>query len=159
MVSKLAPHQITQIVYDPSSESIKTSIQNMEIAIELDADDGDSVETRLPLLSDSVNVGTDANNNDILITVDVRYFSEFLIAAYTTQAITASGLQLQVEVSPSDTDNVWHHEPELDVTPLNHETGFKHTNKIGIGPWRRARVKIKHNGFSSGAFTLYANGR
>lgn len=41
MTTKLAPHQIAQSVYDEPNEAIRTTIQNMEIAIELSADDGE----------------------------------------------------------------------------------------------------------------------
>ena len=43
MTTKLAPHQIVQSVYDEANTAVRTTIQNMEIAIELSADDGDSV--------------------------------------------------------------------------------------------------------------------
>jgi hypothetical protein len=44
-MTKLAPHQIAQSVYSVASEAIKTTLVNTEIAIELSAEDGDSVRS------------------------------------------------------------------------------------------------------------------
>ena len=159
MTTKLAPHQIAQSVYDIPNEAIRTTIQNMEIAIELSADDGDSVEARKPLFAGSATVVSGTPSGTVVAEGDVRYFSEYLVAVNVLSAVTASGLKIQVEVSPSDTDDVWHYDsqiiPELSVP----NTGFDHIKASTIGPWRRARAKIIHNGFTSGSFNIYANGR
>jgi len=159
MTTKLAPHQIAQSVYDAPNEAIRTTIQNMEIAIELSADDGDSVEVRSPLFAGSNTIVSGTPSGTVVAQGDVRYLAEYIVAVNVLSAVTASGLKIKVEVSPSDTDDVWHYDsqiiPELSVP----NTGFDHTKASAIGPWRRARVVIIHNGFTAGSFKLYANGR
>ncbi len=161
MSSKLSPHQIAQSVYDEPSESIKTTIQNMEIAIELSADDGDSVEARKPLFYGEVEVVSGTATGTVVAQGDVRYFSEYQVAIQVLSDITSAGLEIQVEVSPSDTEDVWHFDsqivPKLSVP--NSNGSFAHLKATSIGPWRRARAKVIHNSFTAGSFKLYAMGR
>lgn len=159
MTTKLAPHQIAQSVYDEPNESIRTTIQNMEIAIELSANDGDSVEARVPLFAESVNVASGIPSGTVVAQGDVRYFAEYLVAVNVVSQITASGLKIQVEVSPSDVDEVWHYDSQIISELSVPNSGFDHIKSAAIGPWRRARAKIIHNGFSAGSFKLYASGR
>lgn len=157
MATKLAPHQIAQNVYDEPSGSIKTSIQNMEIAIELSADDGDSIEARKALLTSKTLVSSGIATGTVIATVDIKQLSSLLIGAGVVSTITSTGLKVQIELSPSDTDEVWHYDSVLDVTVPS--TGFAHTNNNGIGAWRRARAKIVFSTFTAGSFNLYLNGR
>lgn len=159
MATKLAPHQVVQSVYDEPNEAIRTTIQNMEIAIELSADDGDSVEVRKPLFAGAVVVVAGTPAGTVVAEGDVRYFSEFLVAVNVLSAITSSDFKIQVEVSPSDTDDVWHYDSQIIPQLPVPNTGFEHIKSSTIGPWRRARAKLIHNGFTAGSFTLYANGR
>jgi hypothetical protein len=159
MTTKLAPHQIAQSVYDESNEAIRTTIQNMEIAIELSADDGDSVEARQPLFAGSATVVSGTPTGTVVAQGDVRYFSEYLVSVNILSAVTASDLKVQVEVSPSDTDDVWHFDSQIIPQLSVPNSGFDHIKATSIGPWRRARAKIIHNGFTAGSFKLYANGR
>lgn len=161
MSSKLAPHQIAQDVYDESSHSVRTTLQNLEIAVELSADDGDSVETRKPLFYGEVEVVSGIATGTVVAQGDVRYFSEYQVAIQVLSDITSSGLELHIEVSPSDTDDVWHFDsqiiPKLSVPSATGD--FAHLKATGLGPWRRARAKIIHNGFTAGSFKMYVMGR
>lgn len=157
MSSKLAPHQIIQDVYDDNNSAIRTTLQNLEIAIELNADDGDSVESRKPLFNGKATVPAGTLSGTVVAQGDTRYFSEFLVAVNVTSAITSSGLHLEIDVSPSDTDNVWHHETSLDLNVPT--TGLDHKKNITIGPWRRARARLVHNNYTAGSFDIYVNGR
>lgn len=157
MTTKLAPHQIAQSVYDESNEAIRTTIQNMEIAIELSADDGDSVEIRKPLFSGKATVPSTTASSTVVAQGDTRYFSEYLIAVNVTSVITSSALKVEVDVSPSDTDDVWHHETTLDINVPG--TGFVHIKNTNIGAWRRARARVVYNNYTAGSFDLYVNGR
>ena len=160
MSSKLAPHQIAQSVYDEPSESIRTTIQNLEIGIELDADDGDSVEIRKPLFHQELLVSSGTASGDVLAEGDVRYFSEYQVAVNVITDISASGLAIHIEVSPSDTDDVWHYDSNNLIKPLSvPNTGFNHLKDSTVGPWRRARAVLVHNGFTAGSFKLYMSGR
>lgn len=159
MTTKLAPHQIAQSVYDVPNEAIRTTIQNMEIAIELSADDGDSVEARQPLFAGSSTIVSGTPSGTVVAQGDVRYFSEYLVAVNILTAVVATGLKIQVEVSPSDTDEVWHYDSQVLAQLSVPNTGFEHIKASSIGPWRRARAVIIHNGFTAGSFKLYANGR
>lgn len=159
MATKLAPHQVVQAVYDEPNEAVRTTIQNMEIAIELSADDGDSVETRKPLFAGAVVVPSGTPSETVVAQGDVRYFSEYLVAVNVLSAVTASDLRIHVEVSPSDTDDVWHFDNQIIESLPVPNSGFGHIKSTTIGPWRRARAKVIHNGFTAGSFALYANGR
>lgn len=157
MASKLSPHQITQDVYDEQSSSIRTNIQNLELSIELNADDGDSVESRKPLFNGKATVPSGTVSQTVVAQGDTRYFSEYLIAVNVTSTITSSALKLEIDVSPSDTDDVWHHETTLDINVPS--TGFFHVKNFAIGAWRRARARVVHNNYTAGSFDIYVNGR
>jgi hypothetical protein len=159
MTSKLAPHQIAQDVYDEANSAIRTTLQNLEISMELSADDGDSVEARAPLFTGrAVVVAAGVSSGDVVAQGDVKYFSEYLVACQSTGVIS-SGLHIEIEVSPSDTDDVWHHDSQM-IADLNiPSSGFSHIKESNIGPWRRARAKVIFNNFSAGSFVLYVNGR
>ena len=162
MTSKLAPHQISQLVYDEPSKSIRTTLQNLEIGIELDADDGDSVEARKPSFHQEVLVSSEtASSGDILVEGDVRYFSEYQVAVKSS-GVSGASIKITVQVSPSDTDDVWHNDifnNEVLELGVPNGDGFDHNRKINIGPWRRARAVLEHNGFTAGFFKLYITGR
>lgn len=157
MSSKLSPHQITQDVYDESNHSIRTTLQNLEIAIELNADDGDSVEARKPIFTGKAIVPFGTATQSVVAQGDTRYFTEYLIAVNVTSAISSSALKIEIDVSPSDTDDVWHHETTLDINVPS--TGFLHIKNTNIGPWRRARARVVHNNYTAGSFDIYVNGR
>jgi hypothetical protein len=159
MTTKLAPHQIAQSVYDEPNEAVRTTIQNMEIAIELSADDGDSVEARQPLFAGSATVVSGTPSGTVVAQGDVRYFNEYLVAVNVITSVVATGLKVQIEVSPSDTDEVWHYDSQIIAQLAVPNSGFDHIKASTLGPWRRARAVIIHNGFSAGSFKLYANGR
>lgn len=157
MTTKLAPHQIAQDVYDEANSAIRTTLQNLEIAVELSADDGDSVEVRKPLFNGKATVPSGTVSQTVIAQGDTRYFSEYLIAVNVTSPITSSALKVEIDVSPSDTDDVWHHETTLDINVPN--TGFLHIKNTNMGPWRRARARVVHNNYIVGSFDLYVNGR
>lgn len=159
MSSKLSPHQIAQDVYDEPSHSVRTTLQNLEIAVELSADDGDSVEVRKPLFVGDVVVPNGTANGAVLAQGDVRYFSEYQVSVNVIEAINAQGLEIDIEVSPSDTDEVWHFDSQIIPKLSVPNTGFAHIKSTSIGPWRRARAVLKHNGFTAGSFKLYVAGR
>jgi hypothetical protein len=158
MSSKLSPHQIAQDVYDEPSHSVRTTLQNLEIAVELSADDGDSVEARKPLFHEEVEFTSGTASGTVLGQGDVRYFSEYQIAVQST-GVTGSGIQIQIEVSPSDTDDVWHFDSQLIPKLSVPHNGFAHLKETTVGPWRRARAVLVHNGFTAGSFKLYMSGR
>jgi hypothetical protein len=157
MTTKLAPHQIAQDVYDESTSAIRTTLQNLEVAVELSADDGDSVEARHQLLASKTLVSSGISTGTVIATVDIKQVYEFLIGAGVVTTITASALKVQIELSPSDTDDVWHYDNTYDVTVPS--TGFAHIKNTSIGPWRRARAKVIFTTFTAGSFNLYLNGR
>ena len=160
MSSKLAPHQIIQDVYEPTSSSIKTTLQNLEIAVELSADDGDSVEARVPLFTGKSEPITPLIPSGTVVAMgDVRYFSDFLVVVNVTSEITAADLKIHVEVSPSDTDDVWYYNNQLIKDLAVPSTGVAADKTSTIGPWRRARAVVFYTSFTAGSFDLYANGR
>jgi hypothetical protein len=160
MTTKLSPHQIAQTVFDDASSSIKTTLQNLEIGIELSADDGDSVESRQPTLSSKVSVISGTVSGTILISDSMKYFSEILVVTYVTENITATSLKAVIEVSPSDTGNIWLPLVSLDCT-VKSTTIDPATivSKLDMPPYRRIRAKLSHSAYTAGSFELVVNGR
>lgn len=156
-ITRLGWEQAIKNSFDEPTNSLRTTMQNLEIAVELSADDGDSVEIRKPLFNGKATVPSGTVTNTVVAQGDTRYFSEYLIAVNVTSTITSSALKIEIDVSPSDTDNVWHHETTLDLNVPS--TGFFHIKNSDIGAWRRARARVVHNNYTAGSFDIYVNGR
>lgn len=155
--TKLGWEQAIKNSFDEPSNSLRTNISNLEVAVELSADDGDSVESRKPTFNTKVTLPSGTPNSTVFVQGDSRYFSEYLVAVNVTSTITSSALKVEVDVSPSDTDNIWHHETSLDVNVPT--TGFTHVKNVSIGPWRRARARLVYNNYTAGSFDVYVSGR
>lgn len=150
MSSKLSPHQIAQSVYDQPSESIKTTIQNMEIAIELSADDGDSVIS----IPKTVNVYGEISGAQNIGTVIIP---ETNISFCNRVAIVLNNpdgpISVNFEISPSDTDDIWH-----SIGSHNAPSGISH-HEPNLFPCRRIRIKLSSAYNNLESFEVWMNGR
>lgn len=150
MSTKLAPHQIAQSVYDAPNEAIRTTIQNMEIAIELSADDGDSVIT-IPKTINVYNAvnGPQPTHAVIIPATNVSFCNRVAIIVNNADGPTG----LTFEVSPSDTDDVWH-----SIGTHNAPSGISH-HEPTFFPCRRIRIKFTNTYSNPALFQVWLNGR
>lgn len=123
-------------------------------AISLSANSGDSVISYSPALSIKASVTAVSSSASTIIVPAFSCSGMVSFQVYTDTTSTITGAQLcTLEVSPSDTDNVWF-ATGLTLTPST-TTGVvvgstKHTDFIA----RRARVSIA-SAISSGSFNIY----
>jgi len=150
MSSKLAPHQIAQDVYDEPNHSIRTTLQNLEIAIELNADDGDSVISvpKTVTAYNSLN-GPQPSGAVIIAPVNVSFCSQISIMINNADGPTT----VVIEVSPSDTIDVWHQ-----VSTHNAPNGTSH-HEPTFFPCRRVRVRFNNTYSNPATFQVWLNGR
>lgn len=150
MSSKLSPHQIAQSVYDIDNNSIRASLQNLEIAIELNAADGDSVTALPQRINSYATFSTAQTLGSIAIAAaDISSCSAISLAV-KNQGSTVS---LLLEVSPSDTADVW-----LTLATHTATTGTTHVSP-SLFPVRRVRVSFGGNFAGDGQIQLWVNGR
>lgn len=94
--SKLDPNQITKIEHDDASGAKRVTMVNTEMSIELDADDGDSVQIQPRSYSNMVTLG-----------------QELDISAYKSLKMYAKSLSggphddLKLHISPVASGDVW----------------------------------------------------
>ena len=150
MTTKLAPHQIAQSVYDEANTAVRTTIQNMEIAIELSADDGDSVIS----VPKTVNVYNGVNGPQPSGAVIIPATNVSFCTQVSIMMNNADGAELLViEVSPSDTIEVWHQ-----VATHNATSGISH-HEVTLFPCRRLRVRFDNTYPNPALFQIWLNGR
>lgn len=150
MASKLSPHQIAQQAFDEPSSSLKVSLQNTEVAIELDAADGDSVITIPTSFQEEVVVNTAQSIDTIAIPAqDVTGCRVISLFASNT----GSSCTLAVDISPSATDDFWVEAGELVAT-----TGSTQASPA-LAACKRARVRLKTAFAGDGVLKIYFNGR
>lgn len=150
MASKLSPHQIAQNVYDSDNSSIRASLQNLEIAIELNAADGDSVTALPQRINSYATFATAQTLGTVAIAAaDISSCSAVSLVVKNQ----GSAVSMLLEVSPSDTANVW-----LTLATHNATTG---TTSVApsLFPVRRARVSFGGNFAGDGQIELWLNGR
>jgi hypothetical protein len=150
MSTKLGWEQALKNSYDEASSSLKTTLQNLEIAMELSADDGDSVIT-LPKTVNAYNSvnGPQAPQAIIIPATNVSFCSQVSIMINNADGAT----QIAIEVSPSDTVEVWHQ-----ISTHNATTGITH-HEPTFFPCRRLRVRFVNTYTNPAAFQVWLNGR
>jgi hypothetical protein len=150
MSTKLGWEQALKNSYDEASSSLKTTLQNLEIAMELSADDGDSVIT-LPKTVNAYNSvnGPQAPQAIIIPATNVSFCSQVSIMINNADGAT----QIAIEVSPSDTVEVWHQ-----ISTHNATTGTTH-HEPTFFPCRRLRVRFVNTYTNPAAFQVWLNGR
>jgi len=101
--SKLNSTHIDQLVYDPATESLKVNIQNPDIAIELDADDGDSITSHPAKLTASAIgvVSPTDDGTDIIPALDCSSLSQVRVDVDGTGSVV-------VWASPTDSGSYFY---------------------------------------------------
>ena len=150
MATKLSPHQIAQAAFDEASSSIKTSLQNVEISIELDHADGDSV-TAYPVSTQSEITLAAAQNQDAIAIAPESIAGCRVISLFASNA--GSSTTLAIDVSPSDTGDLW-----VEIGELVAATGNTYASP-SLPAARRARVRFKTVFAGDGIISIYLNGR
>lgn len=151
-VTRLDTAQAIKRTYDESNDAIRTIPADVtSFAIELDAADGDNVATKGLSSSTTANI-TNANTGVIIAAADCSGYKSFNLYTKTTTNIVGAQV-CTVEVSPSDTDNVWK-ATSLTITPDatagNVVMGTANSAIVA----RRIRVSIAAS-ITSGVFDIY----
>lgn len=150
-VSLLDAPQITKRVFDVENDSVRVSLAEATgMQIELNADDGDNVAVLGKASSTKASI-TNASTGVILPAQSCEGMKSVQLFANTTSTITGPQV-LTVEVSPSDTDDVWV-STALTLTPttaVGAAMGTALTNLVA----KRIRVKTAA-AITSGAADIY----
>jgi len=146
--NKLDYTQVIKNVYDASTRSLKTILQNTEVSIELDHTDGDSVTAHPSKLVVAITGVTEADNDTVIVpALDVSSLRD--IQVYVTRNTGAAG-DVQVEISPEDSGSVF-----FLADTISAATGVDTINPICA---RRLQVKVTGLGASSDV-DIYIVGR
>lgn len=150
MSTKLGWEQAIKNSYDEPSASLKTTMQNLEVAVELSADDGDSVITvpKAVTVYNGVN-GPQAPQAIIIPATNVSYCNSVSIFINNADGAT----QLSIEVSPSDTVDIWHQ-----ISTHNATNGTSH-HEPTFFPCRRIRVRFSNTYSNAALFQVWLNAR
>jgi hypothetical protein len=155
-ISQLDSGQIVKRVYDEANDAIRVEMGAVNgIAISLSADDGDSVLTVPDSISTSATI-TNANTGTIIAATACVGIKSFIL--YTNTVSTLVGPQLcSLELSPSDTDNVWI-PAMLSITPDTTQDVMVMSPVNPSIVARRCRVTIA-SAITSGSFKIYLLGQ
>ena len=157
MASKLDMSQIFKIVYDPTSESLKTVPgSSTSFQIELDADDGDTVAIQGREFNASATNIDNTYASEVLSEFNVSGASIINIFVHTTSTITDPQI-LTLEISPVDGGDLWF-ATSLTITPSTTSgvkiMGTPLTNLVA----KRARV-VTAGAITSGTYDIYVLAR
>lgn len=151
-VTQLDTGQLIKKVYDEANDAIRVEVgQGTSFGLSITADSGDSVIT-VPNITEQKASITSANTGTIIAAFPCIGMKSFNL--YTNTTSTIVGAQVcTLEISPSDSDDVWI-SSSLTVTPsLVSGTVVMGTVNSAIVA-RRARVKITA-AVTSGTFNIY----
>lgn len=101
--SKLDPSQITQYVYDSTSEAFKVKLQDTDISMELSASDGDSITAHpAKLTASALGVSSPTDDaSDIIPALDCSSLREVHVSINGTGTVN-------VMVSPNDSGSYFY---------------------------------------------------
>lgn len=150
MSTKLGWEQALKNSYDEASASLKTTMQNLEVAVELSADDGDSVIAVPKTVNAYAIFSTAQTSGTIAIPATNVAFCSAVSFVFKNQDGTT---QFRIEISPSDTEDVWHQ-------ISTHEASPNTTHHVPtLFPCRRIRLKFNNNFAGTGPIQIWLNGR
>lgn len=155
----MADHQLTgelvlREAWSKADEAVKIiPAANTQFSIELDAADGDNVQNIPKDIKSKTSITTASGT--VVAAFDVKSIKTINLYSNTTTNITTPNV-LTLQVSPSDTDNVWI-STTLTLTPSNTSGTVVMGTAISIVA-RRARV-ITAAGNTNGAYDLYIVGQ
>ena len=93
--SELSPNAITQTVFDEESSAYRVILQATGMAIEVDADDGDSIQVQPRAMSQELSINE---------AIDVEKCSS---ARIYVKSIGAGDASLKLQISPLDSGDFW----------------------------------------------------
>lgn len=148
--TKLGWEQAIKNSYDEATSSLKTTLQNIEIAMELSADDGDSV-TAVPKTAYAYATYSTAQTSGTVAipATDVSYCKEVSFVFKNGDG----NVSMDIEISPSTTDDVWH--------KISTHTAVPNTSHHvpTFFPCKRIRLKFGGNFAGTGQLQIWLNGR
>jgi hypothetical protein len=149
-------NQIIKRIYDETNDAIRVEIgTGTTFGLNISADSGDSV-TSVPSVTEQKASITSASTGVIVAASSCVGLKSFQLYTNTTSTITGAQV-CTVQVSPSDSDNVWV-STSLTITPsTTNGTVITGTVNTGIIA-RRMRVSIAAP-ITSGTFTIYLLGQ
>lgn len=151
-ISLLDSAQILKRVVDPANDSIRVILASgLDLAIELDAADGDNVAVLGKGSSTKASI-TNANTGVIVAAASCAGMKSFQLYTKTTSAIVGAQA-CTVEISPSDADDVWI-ATTLTVTPSTTNGTVVMGTALSNIVARRIRVSIAA-AITSGTFDIY----
>lgn len=159
MADKLSDlQQIVAAVLDVASQSLNVKLAS-STEIELSAADGDSITSVPNSVGSSAIVPNGTSTGTVVIAAfSVTGYLHFNLVTNTTVNLTATTPAAILDFSPSDTDDVWV-TGAINVTPNATAGTVVAGTAVTNIPYRRARVRVTHAGFSAGSFTVYLNGK
>ena len=156
MKTRLAPHQIAQLTYDDTNESVKTTMVGTELAVELSADDGDSIITKVENHSVDATVANGTSSGTVVIgPSNSTLHSEYQLLVRNVGAITATSLKVVLQGNPktADANDDWFEIGSVTVSTLT--DGFLTLSTVLPSLARRYRVVVTHSGFSAGSIVVH----
>lgn len=149
--------QIVQATFDVALQAVKVVLEGTT-EISLSSVD-DSVLAVNPTVATSAAVTNAAVSGDIVVPAfDVSQIAQLNIITNTTVTLVSTNPLLTLQLSPSATDNVWI-STALTVTPSGTLNTVVAGTPLAINLYKRARVKLTFDDYTSGGFTVYVNGR
>lgn len=150
MSTKLGWEQALKNSYDEASASLKTTMQNLEVAVELSADDGDSVIAVPKTVNAYAIFSTAQTSGTIAIPATNVAFCSAVSFVFKNDD---GNVQFTIEISPSDTLDVWHQISTHLASPNT-------THHVPtVFPCRRIRLKFNGNFAGTGPIQIWLNGR
>jgi hypothetical protein len=162
--SLLDPGQIIKRITDSDHDAIRTvPAETTAFQIELSADDGDSVLVRgdtLALASEELDSASTGVVIAATACVGIKSFQLYGICNDTDGANLAGDIVASIEVSPSDSANVWHSSGSTVTLGSGQDTGdIVVANILSTLIARRIRVSLTSNALTGDdAVTFYLVG-
>lgn len=148
--TKLGWEQALKNSYDESSSSLKTTLQNLEIAMEISADDGDSVITVPKTVYNYSSFSTAQPSGTIALSATDISFCNTVAFVFKNDD---GNVSIDIEISPSATDDVWY---KIGTHTASHNTTH---HEPTLFPCKRIRLKFSNNFAGTGQLQIWLNGR
>lgn len=149
--------QIAQAVLDVDLQALKVVLEGTT-EIVLNSDD-DSVTAVSPTVATSANItNADTDEEIVVAAFSVAQISQINLIVHTTATLVATDPLFTLQLSPSDTADVWV-DTALTVVPSGTDEAVVAGTPLATNLYRRARVMLTFTDYTSGTVTLYVNGR
>jgi hypothetical protein len=155
-ITQLDAGQVIKRIFDEPNDALRVEIgSGTSFALGITADDGSSI-TAVPSVSETKSSITNANTGVIVGPVPCIGMKSFELYTNTTSTITGAQV-CTLQVSPSDTDNVWISTSTTITPSTTNATVVTSTVNTSIVA-RRMRVSIAA-AITTGSFDIYLLGQ